>query len=46
MSKSRLIGGFIILSGFVAAFFGLAGLLAAFMLWVLGTALFAHSFLK
>jgi hypothetical protein len=46
MSKGRLIGGIIILAGFVAAFFGLSGLLAACFLWVTGTAKFAHSFLK
>jgi hypothetical protein len=46
MSKGRLIGGIIILAGFVTAFFGLSGLLAACFLWVTGTAMFAHSFLK
>ena len=46
MSKGRLIGGLIILAGFFAAFFGLTGLLVACILWVIGTAIFAHSFLE
>ncbi len=46
MSKGRLIGGLIILTGFVAAFFGLTGLLIACFLWIVGTAIFARSFLR
>lgn len=46
MSNSRLIGGLIILSGFVAAFFGLTGLVISCFLWVIGTAIFARSFLQ
>ncbi|MFD2275805.1 hypothetical protein ACFSQZ_04940 [Rubritalea spongiae] len=42
----RTIGLILLLGGFVAAYFGITGLFIASFLWVIGTAIFAHSFLK
>lgn len=42
----RVIGLSLLLGGFIAAYFGIAGLIIASFLWVLGTAIFAHSFLR
>lgn len=42
----RTIGLILLLGGFVVANFGITGLFIASLLWIVGTAVFAHSFLK
>ncbi|MFC4993284.1 hypothetical protein [Rubritalea tangerina] len=46
MPIRRLIGLSMILAGFVSSFYGITGLVIATFLWVIGAAMFSHSFLK
>jgi hypothetical protein len=46
MPTKRTIGLTLLLAGFVTANFGINGLIIACFLWVIGGALFAHTFLK